>query len=137
MDKVYRLIQESMACYRKMIELYGSLRVKISSGQPSDKLNILLNQCREINKMAQYVDRKFQKLVVENQVSVEDIPLFWEWKDLLDQVQRENKFMRRYLRSNMAVLIDDIHRLGHAKKAMSGYRAGKDERRGHVNVCSA
>ena len=136
MDQVYRLLQESMACYRKMMDLYGNIRVKISSGEPSESLHVLLNQCRELNKIAQYVDGQFQKLVVENQVSREDIPLFWEWKTLLEQVHRENKFIRRYLKSNMAVLNDDLERLGHAKKAMAGYRSGKVEKRRQVNVCS-
>lgn len=137
MDQIHRLLQESIFCYRKLMEVYERLREKISTGGSSEKLNALLDQSRELNKMVQYVDGQFQKLAFENQVTLEDLPLFLEWKALLNQVHEENRLMRRHLNANMAILSDDIRKLGKAKKARSGYHGEKDERGKHNNILSA
>jgi hypothetical protein len=137
MDQIHRLLQESIFCYRKLMEVYERLREKISTGGSSEKLKALLNQSRELNTMVQYVDRQFQKLASENQVALEDLPLFSEWKALLNQVHAENKLMRRHLNSNMAILNDDIRKLGRTKKALSGYRSEKDGRGKQINILSA
>jgi hypothetical protein len=76
MDQIHRLLQESIFCYRKLMEVYERLRKKISTGGSSEKLNALLDQSRELNTMVQYVDGQFQKLASDNQVTLEDLPLF-------------------------------------------------------------
>lgn len=111
MDQVQRLLQESIFCYRKLMEVYESLRKKISTGESSEKLNALLDQSRELKKMVQYVDGQFQQLASDNQLAIEDLPLFSEWKALLNQVHAENKLMRSHLNANMAILSDDIRKL--------------------------
>jgi hypothetical protein len=136
MDQIHRLLQESIFCYRKLMEVYEGLRKKISTGGSSEKLNALLDQSRELNKMVQYVDGQFQKLASDNQVTLEDLPLFPEWKALLNQVHAENKLMRRHLQANMAILNDDIRKLGRTKKALSGYRGEKDRRGKQINIFS-
>jgi len=137
MDQIHRLLQESIFCYRKLMEVYERLREKISTGGSSEKMKALLNQSRELNTMVQYVDRQFQKLASENQVALEDLPLFSEWKALLNQVHAENKLMRRHLNANMAILNDDIRKLGRTQKALSGYRSEKDGRGKQINILSA
>jgi hypothetical protein len=137
MDQVHRLLQESIFCYRKLMEVYGRLREKISTGGSLEKLNALLDQSRELNTMVQYVDRQFQKLASDNQVALEEIPLFSEWKALLNKVREENKLMRNQLQANMAILNDDIRNLGRTKKAISGYRSDKNDTGKQINIFSA
>jgi hypothetical protein len=134
MDQVYRLLQESIFCYRKLMEVYGRLREKITTGGSSEKLMALLDQSRELTTMVQYVDRQFQKMASENQVAIEDLPLFSEWKDLLNQVKEENKLMRQYLQANMALLYDNINNLVRIKKAIGGYRNEEDSRGQQINI---
>jgi hypothetical protein len=136
MDQVYRLLQESIFCYRKLMEVYERLREKMTTGGSSEKLVALLDQSRELTKMVQYIDGQFQKLASENQVAIEDMPLFLEWKALLKQVKKENKLMRKYLQANMAILNDNIHNLARTKKAIAGYRNEKDDRGQQINIHS-
>ena len=137
MDQIHRLLQESIFCYRRLMKVYERLNKKISAGGSSEKLNALLDQSRELNKMIQCVDGQFQKLAFDNQVAIEDLPLFSEWKALLNQVHEENKLMRSHLNANMAILNDDIHKLSRTKKALSGYRGEKDRRGKQINILSA
>jgi hypothetical protein len=137
MDKIHRLLQESIFCYRRLMKVYERLNKKISAGGSSEKLNALLDQSRELNKMVQCVDGQFQKLASDNQVPLEDLPLFSEWKALLGKVHEENRLMRRHLQANMAILNDDIHKLGPTKKTLSGYRGEKDRRGKQMNIFSA
>ncbi len=137
MDQIHRLLQESIFCYRKLMEVYERLRKKISTGGSSEKLNALLDHSRELNKMVQYIDGQFQKLAFENQVTLEDLPLFAEWKALLVQVNEENRLMRNYLQSHRAILIDDIRKTAMTKKAISGYSGKKDGRGKQINIMSA
>ncbi len=116
MDMIHRLLQESIFCYRRLMKVYERLNKKISEGESSEKLKAFLDQSRELNKMVQYVDGQFQKLAFENQVTLEDLPLFLEWKALLNQVHEENRLMRRHLNANMAILSDDIRKLGKSKE---------------------
>jgi hypothetical protein len=136
MDQVYRLLQESIFCYRKLMEVYERLREKITTGGSSEKLVALLDQSRELTKMVQYVDGQFQKLASENQMTIEEMPLFLEWKALLKQVKKENKLMRKYVQANIAILNDNIHNLARTKKAIAGYRNEKDDRGQQINVHS-
>jgi hypothetical protein len=136
MDQIHRLLQESIFCYRKLMEVYERLRNKISTGGSSEKLNALLDQSRELNTMVQFVDRQFQKLASDNQVALEEIPLFLEWKALLNQVRKENKLMRHQLQANMAILNDDIRNLGRTKKGISGYRSEKKDTGKQINIVS-
>lgn len=136
MDQIHRLLQESIFCYRKLMEVYDVLKEKISTGGSSEKLNALLDQSRELKKMVQYVDGQFQKLAFDNQVPLQDLPLFSEWKALLNQVHAENRLMRRHLQANMAILNDDIRKLGRTKKALSGYCGEKDRRGKQINIFS-
>jgi translation initiation factor 2 alpha subunit (eIF-2alpha) len=137
MDQVHRLLQESIFCYRKLMKLYERLREKISTGGSLERLNALLDQSRELNTLVQDVDKQFQKLASDNQVALEDMPLFSEWKTLLNQVKEENKLMRQHLQANMAITSNDIHNLARTKKAISGYRGEKDGRGKQINIFSA
>jgi hypothetical protein len=137
MDQIHRLLQESIFCYRKLMEVYERLRNKISTGGSSEKLDALLDQSRELNTMVQFVDRQFQKLASDNQVTLEDIPLFLEWKALLNQVREENKLMRNQLQANMAILNDDLCNISRSKKGISGYRSEKKDTGKQINIVSA
>ncbi len=136
-NQIHRLLQESIACYRKLMELYDRLRVKLGSGEPSETLFALVDQSRELYKVVQYVDSEFQRLAHEQKVILANVPLFFEWKALLEQVREENKLIRQKLSAAMAVLKDDINRTGQMKKAVAGYQSGKDYRGGKVSVFSA
>jgi hypothetical protein len=137
MDQIHRLLQESIFCYRKLLEVYEHLREKMTTGGSSIKLNALLDQSRELNKVIQCVDGQCRKMAADNQVVLEDLPQFSEWKSLMVQVREKNRHMRRHLKLNMAILSDDIHRLGRTKKAISGYRSVNDNKGRQINIFSA
>lgn len=136
MDQLQRLLQESIACYRKLMEIYDRLRDKLSSGGPTEKLEALIDQSRELYKVVQFVDIQFKQLAAENQVPLDETPLYLEWKTLMGQVREENKLIRRQLLATMALLKEDIDRIGQSRKVISGYRSGKEHRGQRIDVFS-
>ncbi len=133
MDQVHRLLEESIFCYRRLMKVYEHLREKISSGGSSEKLSALLDQSRELSKMVQYVDQQFHKLAYDHQVAIEDLPLFPEWKALLRQVNEENRLMRRQLRSNHAMVKDDIRKIRRTQVAIHGLTGPKSKKNKQMN----
>lgn len=136
-NQVHRLLQESIACYRKLMEVYDRLREKLSSGGASETLQALIDQSRELYTVVQFVDSQFQQLANEKQVPLEEVPLFFEWKTLLENVREENKLISRQLKAGMAVLKSDMDQLGRSKAAIGKYHNRKGCRGERINVFSA
>jgi|GEM_PF-3470785 len=134
--QINRLLQESIACYRKLMQVYDRLGKKLSSGGAAETLQALIDQSRELYTVVQHVNNQFHRLADENQISLEDVPLFFEWRTLLTQVREENKRIRQQLQTSMVVLKDDMGSLGQSKRALGGYRSRKDCRGEKINLYS-
>ncbi len=123
---IENLLQQSMGCYREMLELYERIRKRVAAGAPANTLSRLLTDLQNQDQIARQYDEQLRAEAETRGLKLDRLPAFWEWKTLLVQIRDENGALQRHLRGALAVAKDELERLNANKQMLSGYRSKPD-----------
>jgi len=127
----HELDQASAWC-RNLLEIYAQIRKAMAEGAPGAHLRDCMAQMGSINVLAAESGEKILAEADRAGISLKDHPGYGAWRDLANQVLEENRRIRHYVESSMAVAKDELERMRAGKQALFGYHSGTGATGGRI-----